>query len=205
MVCFGGGFVPGPREVTEDFWNACCAADVATGRSGTVHRSDRCHRSDRRRPSVCWCGTGSKPCKFPLCVLVCFGSEGCVLVPRSSGTSVSTWAWPTWVVSQRRVLEAVFVLLESSSPSRRIFIGSHSLPPLWFAVSVLQVVSKPVQVFIDSNQSNIQGWRTRNGAWVLHTSMARTTRCGVSGWRRFSAERVRSFGMSRWTQAMSSR
>jgi hypothetical protein len=27
------------------------------------------------------------------------------------------------------VLEAVFVLLEFSSPSRRIFIGSHSLPP----------------------------------------------------------------------------
>jgi hypothetical protein len=26
------------------------------------------------------------------------------------------------------VLEAVFVLLESPSPSRRIFIGSHSLP-----------------------------------------------------------------------------
>jgi hypothetical protein len=27
------------------------------------------------------------------------------------------------------VLEAVFILLESPSPSRRIFIGSHSLPP----------------------------------------------------------------------------
>jgi hypothetical protein len=27
------------------------------------------------------------------------------------------------------VLEAVFVLLEFPSPSRRIFIGSHSLPP----------------------------------------------------------------------------
>jgi hypothetical protein len=27
------------------------------------------------------------------------------------------------------VLEAAFVLLEVSSPSRRIFIGSHSLPP----------------------------------------------------------------------------
>jgi hypothetical protein len=27
------------------------------------------------------------------------------------------------------VLEAVFILLELSSPSRRIFIGSHSLPP----------------------------------------------------------------------------
>jgi hypothetical protein len=37
-------------------------------------------------------------------------------------------------------LEAAFVLLEFSSPSRRIFIGSHSLPPLWFAVSVLQTL-----------------------------------------------------------------
>jgi hypothetical protein len=27
------------------------------------------------------------------------------------------------------VLEAVFILLEPLSPSRRIFIGSHSLPP----------------------------------------------------------------------------
>jgi hypothetical protein len=35
------------------------------------------------------------------------------------------------------VLEAVFILLESLSPLRRIFIGSHSLPLLWFAVSVL--------------------------------------------------------------------
>jgi hypothetical protein len=61
------------------------------------------------------------------CVL---GSEGYVLVPRFSSTPVATWTWPIWVVSRRRVLEAVFILLESSSPSRRIFIGSHSLPPL---------------------------------------------------------------------------
>jgi hypothetical protein len=52
-----------------------------------------------------------------------------VLVPRSSGTPVATWAWPTWVVSRRRVLEAVFTLLEFPSPPRRTFIGSHSLPP----------------------------------------------------------------------------
>jgi ribonuclease HI len=39
------------------------------------------------------------------------------------------------------VLEAVFVLLEFPSPSRRIFIGSHSLPPLWFAVSVLHALN----------------------------------------------------------------
>jgi hypothetical protein len=48
---------------------------------------------------------------------------------RSSSTSVAAWTWPTWVVGRRHVLEAVFVLLESLSPSRRIFIGSHSLPP----------------------------------------------------------------------------
>jgi hypothetical protein len=60
-----------------------------------------------------------------------------LLVPRPSSTSVAAWTWTTWVVSQRRVLKAVFVLLESLSPSRRIFIGSHSLSPLWFAVSVL--------------------------------------------------------------------
>jgi hypothetical protein len=61
------------------------------------------------------------------------------LVPMFSSTPVATGTWPTWVVSRRRVLEAVFVLLEPSSPLRRIFIGSHSLPPLWFAVSVLQI------------------------------------------------------------------
>jgi hypothetical protein len=125
-LCFGGVFVPGPREVTEAFWNVCCATAVATGLTGAVHLSNQC-------------STGSKPCKFLFCVLVFFGSEGCLLVPRSSGTPVATWAWPTWVVSRRRVLEAVFILLESSSPSRRIFIGSHSLPPLWFAVSVLHL------------------------------------------------------------------
>jgi hypothetical protein len=56
-------------------------------------------------------------------------SEGCVLVPRSSGPPVVTWDWPICVVSQRRVLEAMFILMEFPSPSRRFFIGSHSLPP----------------------------------------------------------------------------
>jgi hypothetical protein len=46
------------------------------------------------------------------------------------------------------VLEAVFVLLEFSSPSRTIFIGSHSLPPLWFAVSVLQIIPEIEKDFI---------------------------------------------------------
>jgi hypothetical protein len=32
-------------------------------------------------------------------------------------------------VSRRRVLEVAFILLDSPSPLRRIFISSHSLPP----------------------------------------------------------------------------
>jgi hypothetical protein len=51
-LCFGGVFVPGPREVIEALWNICCAAAVVTGLTSSVHRSDRCHLSDRRRPSV---------------------------------------------------------------------------------------------------------------------------------------------------------
>jgi hypothetical protein len=35
--------------------------------------------------------------------LVWFGSEGCVLVPRTSSTTVATWSWPTWVVEPERV------------------------------------------------------------------------------------------------------
>jgi hypothetical protein len=41
---------------------------------------------------------------------------------------VAAWAWPTLVASWRRVLEVVFILLESPSPSRKIFIGSIHSP-----------------------------------------------------------------------------
>jgi hypothetical protein len=101
---------------------------VVTGRTGVLHRPGRCGATLWKSPSFtssdrsdrCWSVDSRLVFR---CVL---GSEGCVLVPRSSGTAVATWTWPTWVVSRRRVLEAVFILLES----RRIFIGSHSLPPL---------------------------------------------------------------------------
>jgi hypothetical protein len=49
---FWGVFVPGPGEVTEALWNICCAAVVSIGLTGSVHQSDWCHGSDRRRPSV---------------------------------------------------------------------------------------------------------------------------------------------------------
>jgi hypothetical protein len=174
--------------VVEPLSESCSVSPAGTGLTGGAHRSD-------------WCGFVDSRFGGPLRSRV---GRLCV-VPRCSGTPVATWAWPTWVVSRRRVLEALFILLELPSPSRRIFIVSHSLPPLWFAISVPQVVSELVRVFIDSNQSKIQGWRTRNRVQVLHTLIARTTRCGASGWMCSSAERVRFFGISGWTQAMSSR
>jgi hypothetical protein len=79
MLCFGGAFVPRPREVTEVLWNICCAAIVAFSLTGSVHRFDLC-------------GTGNKSCKYPLCVLVSFGSGGCLLVPRISRTPVAMWS-----------------------------------------------------------------------------------------------------------------
>jgi hypothetical protein len=81
QVVFWGCFFPGPREVTEAFWNVCCAAAVATDLTGVTGLTDAGHWSDR-------CSSGSKPCKFPLCVLVCFGSEGCLLV---LGTVALQW------------------------------------------------------------------------------------------------------------------
>jgi hypothetical protein len=54
-----------------------------------------------------------------------------VFVPRTSSTPVATWFWQTKGVE--RVILGVhpseFILLEFQSLSRRIFIGSHSLPP----------------------------------------------------------------------------
>jgi hypothetical protein len=72
----------------------------------------------------------------------CFHYRGCVglrllvvFVPRTSSTPVATWFWQTEGRSAERVILGVrpseFIMLEIQSPSRRIFIGSHSLPPLW--------------------------------------------------------------------------
>jgi hypothetical protein len=114
-VCLTG--LTGVEPLSE----SCSVTPAGTGLTGGAHRSDRC---------------GSVDSRFGVPMRARVGRL-CVLVYRSSGTSVATWAWPTWVVSRRRVLEAAFISLEVQSPSRRIFIGSHSLPPLWFAVSIL--------------------------------------------------------------------
>jgi hypothetical protein len=55
-------------------------------------------------------------------------------IPRTSSTPVATWFWQTEGRSAERVNLEVrpskFILSEFQSPSRIIFIGSHSLPPL---------------------------------------------------------------------------
>jgi hypothetical protein len=57
-------------------------------------------------------------------------------VPRTSSTPMATWFWQTEGRSMERVILGVrpseFILSKFQYPSRRIFIGSHSLPPpLW--------------------------------------------------------------------------
>jgi hypothetical protein len=58
-----------------------------------------------------------------------------VFVPRTSSTPVAMWFWQMEGRSAERVILGVrpseFILSEFQSPSRRIFIGSHSIPPLW--------------------------------------------------------------------------
>jgi hypothetical protein len=55
-----------------------------------------------------------------------------MFVPRTSSTLVATWFWQTEGRIVERVILGVrlsgFILLEFRSPSRRILIGSHSLP-----------------------------------------------------------------------------
>jgi hypothetical protein len=87
-VCLTG--LTGVEPLSE----SCPVSLAGTGLTGGAHRSDRCWYEDSRFG-------------IPLHSRV---GKVCVLVPRSSGTPVATWAWPTWVVSQRCVLEAVFIL-----------------------------------------------------------------------------------------------
>jgi hypothetical protein len=58
-----------------------------------------------------------------------------VFVPRTSNTPVATWFWQTEGRSAERVILGVrpseFILSEFQYLSRIVFIGSHSLPPLW--------------------------------------------------------------------------
>jgi hypothetical protein len=65
-----------------------------------------------------------------------------VFVSRTNSTPVATWFWQTEGRSVECVILGVrpseFILSEFQSPSRRIFIGSHSLPPSLVALSVLQ-------------------------------------------------------------------
>jgi hypothetical protein len=87
-VCLTG--LTGVEPLSE----SCSVSPAGTGLTGGAHRFDRC---------------GSVDSRFGVLLRSQVGRL-CVLVPRSSGTPVATWAWPTWVVSWRCVLEAMFIL-----------------------------------------------------------------------------------------------
>jgi hypothetical protein len=87
-VCLTG--LTGVEPLSE----SCSVSPAGTGLTSGAHRSDRC---------------GSVDSSFGVPLRSRVGRVY-VLVPRSSGIPVAMWAWPTWVVSRRRVLEAVFIL-----------------------------------------------------------------------------------------------
>jgi hypothetical protein len=126
-------------------WSYFCGSrqfsPAGTGLTGGAHWPDRCRSVNSNFVFRCVLGY----------VKLGVGS-------RFSSTPVAAWTWPTWVVSRRRVSEAVFVLLESPYPSRRIFIGSDSLPTLWFAVSVLQLWCKYFYMNCFPFMQNLSRW-----------------------------------------------
>jgi hypothetical protein len=68
---------------------------------------------------------------FPLCVFMIFGSEGCVLVPRTSSISVSTWSWPTLVVeSETCVGSRVHLVIALISFEKNFYRLSFTPPSL---------------------------------------------------------------------------
>jgi hypothetical protein len=72
-VCLTG--LTGVEPLSESF----SISPAGTGLTSGAHRSDRC---------------GSVDSRFGVPLLSRVGRSG-VLVPRSSGTPVATWAWPT--------------------------------------------------------------------------------------------------------------
>jgi hypothetical protein len=97
-VCLTG--LTGVEPLSE----SCPVSPAGTGLTGCAHRSDRCWSEDSRFG-------------VPLRSRV---GRVCVLVPRSSGTPVATWAWPTWVsesetcIGSRVHLEGVSISFEKN-------------------------------------------------------------------------------------------
>jgi hypothetical protein len=86
---------------------------------------------------------------------------------------MATWFLQTEGRSAERVILGVrlseFILLEFQSPSRRIFIGSHSLPPLW----------SPNRSFKEHNRCG----RCRPGGEAVVSSINFDTSSSESTWK----------------------
>jgi hypothetical protein len=83
-----------------------------------------------------------------------------VFVPRTSSTSVATWFWQTEVRSAEHVTLGVrpseFILFELRSPSRGIFIVSHSLPLSGRLIGLSRLMACSGQT----------GGQNRSGRWL---------------------------------------
>jgi hypothetical protein len=97
----------------EPLSESCSVSPTGTGLTGGAHRSDRCGSVDSRF---------GVPLRSRVGML-------CVLVPRSSGTPVATWAWPTWVVSRRRVFGSRVHLVGVSISFEKNFYRLPFTPP----------------------------------------------------------------------------
>jgi hypothetical protein len=113
---------------------------LSTGLTGVTGLSGVGHRSDQ-------CSTGSKPCKFPMCVFLSFGSEGYVLVPRINSTPVAMWSWPTLVVESETCVGSRVHLGRASISFEKNFYWLPFTPPSLVRRSGPSVSSEqPVEV-----------------------------------------------------------
>jgi hypothetical protein len=83
-------------------------------------------------------------------------------------------------LSRGHVFIVVFILFEPLSPSRIFFIGSHSLPPLRFAVSVLQEGNGDAPALcVESSECEVPfiGKEGRLSAWDQDQRCGQIKRC----------------------------
>jgi hypothetical protein len=63
----------------------------------------------------------------------------------ASSAPVAAWSCPTWVVESETCVGCCVHLVGASISFEKSFYRlAFILPPLWFVVSVLQVVSEPI-------------------------------------------------------------
>jgi hypothetical protein len=125
-----------------------------------------------------------------------------VFVPRTSSTSVAMWFWQTKGRGAEHVILGVrqsgFILLEFRSPSRRIFIGSHSLPPLSGGLIGPSCDSHLIPLATGSLERNLFVFSTPGGLtgndlsrlFFTCTNTSQAATCTCNTWPRISPHNI---------------